>query len=177
MRTEICERLGIEFPIFAFSHCRDVVAAVSKAGGYGVLGILAFDPEQLEMELSWIDEHCGGKPYGVDLVIPAKYMGKGGGAEATPEYLHSLIPQEHRDFVERLLEEHGVPPLPDEGIPHTAGLNVDAFAGDQLEISLAHGASMIVHALGPPPPAVVEKAHEHGALVGAIVGSRVHAER
>src|SRR5690606_17895573 len=48
MRTEICERLGIEFPIFAFSHCRDVVAAVSKAGGYGVLGILAFDPEQLE---------------------------------------------------------------------------------------------------------------------------------
>src|SRR5512141_246458 len=100
MRTPICDRLGIEFPIFAFSHCRDVVAAVSKAGGYGVLGVLAFEPDQLEIELSWIDEHCGGRPYGVDLVIPAKYLGKGGGADATPEYLHSLIPQEHRDFVD-----------------------------------------------------------------------------
>jgi len=177
MRTPICERLGIEFPIFAFSHCRDVVAAVSRAGGYGVLGVLAFDPDQLEIELAWIDEHCGGRPYGVDLVIPAKYLGKGGGAEATPEHLHSLIPKEHRDFVERLLAEHGVGPLPDAGIPSTAGLNVDANAFDQLEISLAHGASMVVNALGPPPPAVVEKAHAHGALVGALVGSRQHAER
>lgn len=179
MRTPICDRLGIEFPIFAFSHCRDVVAAVSKAGGYGVLGVLAFDPEQLDVELGWIDEHCGGKPYGVDLVIPAKYMGKGGGAEATPEHLHQLIPQEHRDFVERLLAEHGVPPMPDDlaKIPRTAGLNVDAHAGDQLEVSLAHGASMIVNALGPPPPEVIAKAHAHGALVGALVGSRQHAER
>lgn len=179
MRTPICDRLGIEFPIFAFSHCRDVVAAVSKAGGYGVLGVLAFTPDELEIELSWIDEHCGGKPYGVDLVIPAKYLGKGGGAEAVPENLSSLIPQEHRDFVEQLLTEHGVPPLPDDldRTPRTAGLNVDAHTGDQLEISLAHGASMVVNALGPPPPSVIDKAHEHGALVGALVGSKQHAER
>ena len=85
MRTPICERLGIEFPIFAFSHCRDVVAAVSKAGGYGVLGALAYSPEQLEIELNWIDEHVDGKPYGVDFVMPAKYVGKGGGAEASVE--------------------------------------------------------------------------------------------
>ena len=179
MRTEICDRLGIEFPIFAFSHCRDVVAAVSAAGGYGVLGVVAFDPEQLDVELTWIDEHCGGKPYGVDLVIPAKYMGKGGGAEAMPENLQSLIPAEHREFVEALLREHGVPPIPPEldRIPRTAGLNVDAHAADQLEVSLAHGASMIVNALGPPPPDVIAKAHAHGALVGALVGSRQHAER
>ena len=85
MRTPICERLDIEFPIFAFSHCRDVVAAVSKAGGYGVLGALAYTPEQLEIELNWIDEHIDGKPYGVDIVMPAKYVGKGGGAEASVE--------------------------------------------------------------------------------------------
>ena len=76
MKTEICERLGIEFPIFAFSHCRDVVAAVSRAGGLGVLGAVAYSPEQLELELKWIDEHVEGKPYGVDTVIPAKYIGK-----------------------------------------------------------------------------------------------------
>ena len=77
MRTPICDRLGIEFPIFAFSHCRDVVAAVSKAGGYGVLGALAFSPDQLEIELNWIDEHVDGKPYGVDFAMPEKYVGKG----------------------------------------------------------------------------------------------------
>ena len=75
MKTEICERLGIEFPIFAFSHCRDVVAAVSRAGGLVVLGAVAYSPEQLELELKWIDEHVDGKPYGVDTVIPAKYIG------------------------------------------------------------------------------------------------------
>ena len=77
MRTPICDRLGIEFPLFAFSHCRDVVAAVTNAGGYGVLGALAFTPDQLEIELTWIDEHVNGKPYGVDFAMPEKFVGKG----------------------------------------------------------------------------------------------------
>ena len=76
MRTPICDRFGIDVPIFAFTHCRDVVAAVTNAGGLGVLGALAFSPEQLEVELSWIDDHVGGKPYGVDVVMPASYAGK-----------------------------------------------------------------------------------------------------
>src|SRR5204863_7956933 len=82
MRTRATEMFGIDLPIFAFSHCRDVVAAVSKAGGLGVLGALAFTPEQLEIELNWIDEHVDGKPYGVDVVMPAKYAGAG---ELDPE--------------------------------------------------------------------------------------------
>ena len=72
MKPRICEMLDIEFPIFAFSHCRDVVAAVSKSGGFGVLGAVAFTPEQLEIELNWIDENVDGKPYGVDVVMPMK---------------------------------------------------------------------------------------------------------
>jgi len=72
MKTRVCDTFGIDLPIFAFSHCRDVVAAVSKAGGLGVLGALAFSPDQLEIELNWIDEHVDGKPYGVDVVMPAK---------------------------------------------------------------------------------------------------------
>jgi hypothetical protein len=66
MHTQLCDMFGIEVPIFAFSHCRDVVAAVSRAG---VLGALAFSPEQLEIEIKWIDEHVDGKPYGVDIVV------------------------------------------------------------------------------------------------------------
>ena len=75
MHTALCDELGIEFPIFAFTHCRDVVVAVSKAGGFGVLGAVGYTPEQLEIELNWIDEHIGDHPYGVDIVIPNKYEG------------------------------------------------------------------------------------------------------
>ena len=75
MKTEIAEKLGIEYPIFAFTHCRDVVVAVSKAGGIGVLGAVGYSPEQLKEELDWIDAHIGDYPYGVDTVIPQKYEG------------------------------------------------------------------------------------------------------
>ena len=181
MRTPIAEQLDIEFPIFAFSHCRDVIAAVSRAGGFGVLGALAFTPEELEIELNWIDEHVDGKPYGVDIVMPMKYMGKGGGDEANFTNLDAMIPQSHRDFVEQLLERHHVPELPadlDGGVIKAAGLNVDAEAPGQVEVSLQHpGVKMLVNALGPPPPDVVNLAHEHGLLVGALVGAKAHAER
>ena len=64
--------LGVEFPICAFSHCRDVVAAVTNAGGFGILGAVAHSPERLHNELTWIEEQTGGKPYGVDLLLPPK---------------------------------------------------------------------------------------------------------
>jgi NAD(P)H-dependent flavin oxidoreductase YrpB (nitropropane dioxygenase family) len=86
MRTEICEKLGIEFPIFAFSHCADVVTAVSRAGGFGVLGAVGYTPEQLAVELDRIDQDVGGRPYGVDVVIPTNDAGEG---ETDPEKLHA----------------------------------------------------------------------------------------
>jgi NAD(P)H-dependent flavin oxidoreductase YrpB (nitropropane dioxygenase family) len=181
VHTPICDQLGIEFPIFAFSHCRDVVAAVSRAGGFGVLGALAFSPDDLEIELRWIDEHVDGKPYGVDIVMPMSYVGKGGGTDATLDNLEAMIPQQHRDYVEHLLDEHGVPPLPpdlDEGTLKAAGLKVDEEAPGQVEVSLGHkGVKMLVNALGPPPPEIVRLAHEHDLLVGALVGAKLHAER
>jgi NAD(P)H-dependent flavin oxidoreductase YrpB (nitropropane dioxygenase family) len=181
VRTPIAERLDIEFPIFAFSHCRDVVAAVSRAGGFGVLGALAYTPDDLEIELRWIDEHVDGKPYGVDIVMPMSYVGKGGGADASLDNLEAMIPQAHRDYVEHLLDEHGVPPLPPdlaEGTLKAAGLKVDEEAPGQVEVSLAHkGVKMLVNALGPPPPDIVQLAHEHNLLVGALVGAKQHAER
>jgi NAD(P)H-dependent flavin oxidoreductase YrpB (nitropropane dioxygenase family) len=181
VHTPICDRLGIEFPIFAFSHCRDVVAAVTNAGGYGVLGALAYEPERLEIELNWIDEHVKGKPYGVDFAMPAKYVGQGGGDEATPEYLSSLIPQGHRDFVKKVLDEAGIPEVPDDLGPRTpkaAGLNVDAEGPGQLEVTLEHkNVNMVVNALGPPPKYILDRCHDAGLLVGGLVGSKQHAER
>ena len=108
MKTPICERLGCEVPIFAFTHCRDVVVEVTKAGGFGVLGAVTHSPEQLERELKWIDEHVGGRPYGVDVLIPVVYDRE---AEASTEEVIDLIPAEQRQFVDKLLDAEGVPPL------------------------------------------------------------------
>ena len=181
MRTPVCDRLGIEFPIFAFSHCRDVVAAVTQAGGFGVLGALAFEPDQLEIELRWIDEHVGGRGYGVDFAMPASYVGKGGGEAATVESLRAMIPASHWEFANQILAEHGVPPLPadlERRKIKAAGLGVDEEGPGQVEVSLSHeNVKLLVNALGPPPAYVVERAHAKGIWVGALVGTREHAKK
>jgi NAD(P)H-dependent flavin oxidoreductase YrpB (nitropropane dioxygenase family) len=178
VRTPVCDSFGIEFPIFAFSHCRDVVAAVSRSGGFGVLGALAFTAEELEVELAWIDEHVEGKPYGVDLVMPANYVGKGG-VQPDEHALRAMIPQEHWDYVDAILAEFDVPPLPEDykERARAAGLGVDEQATRAVEVALKHPVRLLVNALGPPPKEVVDTAHEHGVLVAALVGSRRHAEK
>jgi NAD(P)H-dependent flavin oxidoreductase YrpB (nitropropane dioxygenase family) len=178
MRTELCERLGIEFPIFAFTHCRDVVAAVSNAGGLGVLGAVGFSAEQLEIELKWIDEHVGDKIYGVDVVIPGKYEGQGEelDSEALEAKLRALIPEQHRKFASSLLEEHGVPELPEgEKARELLGWT-SVTAGPQIETILKHERVRVVaNALGTPPSDVIQEIQGSGRLVGALCGSVKHA--
>jgi NAD(P)H-dependent flavin oxidoreductase YrpB (nitropropane dioxygenase family) len=179
LRTPVCDKFGIEFPIFAFSHCRDVVAAVSRAGGLGVLGALAFTPEELEIECKWIDDHIDGKPYGVDLVMPANYVGKGGKQPDEAE-LRAMIPQEHWDYLEKIMAEYDVPPLPDDfhERARAAGLGVDDQATRAVDVALSHErVRLLVNALGPPPKEVVDKAHAHGVLVAALIGNKHHAQK
>ena len=177
MHTELCDQLGIEVPIFAFTHCRDVVVEVSKAGGLGVLGAVGFTVEQLETELQWIDERIGDKPYGVDTVIPGKYEGMG---EHDPEkleaQLRASIPQGHRDFAEGLLSKAGVPKLPDEeDTDRLLGWTI-ATAMPQIECALSHdGVKLIANALGTPPPDVIQSIHGTGRLVAALCGSSYQA--
>src|SRR5437899_3261958 len=114
MKTAVTDMLGIEFPILAFSHCRDVVAAVTNAGGCGVLGAVAHSPEQLDIDLKWIEEQTKGQPYGVDLLVPQTFVGKDEGGFG-PEQLRELIPDEHRQWLDEMLERYDVPPLPGSG--------------------------------------------------------------
>ncbi|MEJ7583751.1 MAG: nitronate monooxygenase family protein [Acidimicrobiales bacterium] len=173
MRTELCERLGIEFPIFAFTHCRDVVAAVSNAGGFGVLGAVGFSPEQLEVELTWLDEHVGDRPYGVDVVIPGKYEGMEElDAGKLTEMLEGMVPDEHRRFASRILSEHGVPELPaDAEAPSLLGWTA-ATAAPQIDTILRHPkVRLVANALGTPSEDVIDQVHEAGVLIAALCGS------
>jgi NAD(P)H-dependent flavin oxidoreductase YrpB (nitropropane dioxygenase family) len=179
VHTEICDRLDIEFPIFAFTHCRDVVAAVSNAGGFGVLGAIGFSPEELKVELDWLDEHVGDHGYGVDIVIPGKYEGMGEMDPAKLEsQLQSMVPEDHRRFARRLLDEHGIfAPPEDERRSGMMGWT-EATAKPLLDCALAHPkVRLIANALGTPPADVISQVHEKGLLFAALAGSVKHAKR
>ncbi len=181
MKTPICEMLGIDFPLVAFSHCRDVIASVSRAGGFGVLGVTGFSPDQLELELKWLDDHIDGKPYGVDVLIPENVPIK----EETGVTIGALakrIPQTHKDFVRGLLAKYDVEaprqledgPL---GRPDAqSSLQRDA-ALKLLEVAFHHPIKLIANALGVPPQAMLDMGHAHGVPVAALVGAKEHAVR
>ncbi|MGH8007673.1 MAG: nitronate monooxygenase [Candidatus Binatia bacterium] len=181
MKTLLCEMLGIDFPLVAFSHCRDVVASVSRAGGFGVLGAVAFTPEQLELELRWIDEHIDGKPYGIDVLIPENLAIKGEKG-VTTRTLAERIPQQHKDFVRDLLTKHGIEPPPalEKGTVRAAEAPSplqEEVALKLLEIAFRHPIKLIANALGVPPQSMLAMGHAHGVPVAALVGAQEHAVR
>ncbi len=175
----ICDLLGIEYPILAFSHCRDVVAAVTNAGGMGVLGAVTYSVGQLEVELNWIEEHVASRPYGIDVLIPASLSGL---ENVTPDDLAkvdvaAVLPVQHRQFVDEILKEYGVPPIPDRGEPSARGISGLSLPTALVDVALAHPISLVASALGPPPASVVEAAHSRGVPVVALVGTVEHALR
>lgn len=171
MKPAICEQFGIEFPLFAFSHCRDVVAAVTNAGGFGVLGATAYTPEQLDQELSWIDDHVHGKPYGADIIVPAKFEGKG--ENLARGELAGRIPDEYKDFVAELLAEHDID---SDGSPRLGGSGLSGDTGRELlEVAMNHPIKLIANALGVPPDYMIDAGRERGIPVAALVGAKEHA--
>ena len=177
MQTPVTEMLGCEFPILAFSHCRDVVAAVSRAGGFGVLGAVAHTPEQLQIDLDWIDAEVGDRPYGVDLLLPQKYVGADEGGLRRDD-LRQLLPAEHQQFVDDILQRYGVPELPDGEVPRGMSLNVSPQGYEPLlDVAFAHPIRLIASALGPPPTDVIERARASNVKVAALAGTTAHAVR
>jgi NAD(P)H-dependent flavin oxidoreductase YrpB (nitropropane dioxygenase family) len=176
MKSPICEMLGIEFPLLAFSHCRDVVAAVSRAGGFGVLGATQHSPDSVEQELRWIDDHVDGKPYGLDVLIPEN-MSTAGEKDVTWKNLEARISPAHRDFTRSLLKKYGVE-LTTTNVADNQPQPYDAQrALDVLEVSFRHPIRLIANALGVPPKAMIEMGRKHDVPVAALVGAKEHALR
>jgi len=174
MRTELCDRFGIEYPIFVFTPSEKVAAAVSRAGGLGMLGCVRFnDADDLERVLQWMDANTAGKPYGVDIVMPAKVP-----TEGTSVDIDKLIPQAHREFVDKTLADLGVPPLPDDEARSEGVLGwLHSVARSHVEVALKHPIKLIANALGSPPKDVIDQVHAAGVPVAALAGSAKHAQR
>src|SRR6202795_4652124 len=176
MKSPICGMLGIEFPLLAFSHCRDVVAAVSRAGGFGVLGATSHSPESIELELKWIDDHVDGKPYGLDVLIPEN-ISTAGEKDVTWKSLEARISPEHRAFTKNLLKKYGIE-LTTTDVADNQPQPFDAQrALEVLEASFRHPIRLIANALGVPPKAMIEMGKQHGVPVAALVGAKEHALR
>ncbi len=179
MKSPLCEKLGIEFPLFAFSHCRDVVAEVSRAGGMGVFGAVTLPPDRLEEELAWIDEHVDGKPYGVDLIVPNKVEGKG---EPVDEgQLLAAVPEQHKEFAAGLLASRGIDAADLDEARHDhvrfAKNLQEGGAAELLEVAFSHPIRLIANALGVPPKVMLDMGRQHGVAVAALVGAKEHAIR
>ena len=177
MNSKICELLDIEFPLVAFTHCRDVVVAVSKAGGCGVLGAVGMSPEQLEQELKWIDEHIDGKPYGVDVLIPNKMVDQSEKFDA--EKLKGMIPQEYADFRADLLEKHDIEAselrtIDTAGSSFAANTKSDG-AKALLDVAFNHPIKLIANALGVPPDWMLQMGKDNDVKVAALLGTAQHA--
>ena len=176
MNNAICRLTGCEFPLFAFSHCRDVVVAVSKAGGFGVLGAAAFSPEQLDRELDWIDAHIGGAPYGVDVLVPETVDPRVVGLRDSASRAAQISPA-HREFVAELLTSNGVPLAAGDAVAGGRhGITPETGAA-QMEVAFRHPIRLIANALGIAPPAMIEEGKRRGIPVAALVGAREHALR
>ncbi|MYE24766.1 MAG: nitronate monooxygenase [Gammaproteobacteria bacterium] len=174
MKSPVCEMFGIDFPLVAFTHCRDVVVEVSKAGGLGVLGAAGYGPETLEIELSWIDEHIDGKPYGVDLIAPTSMAVTD---DTTPDETLDMVPDEHRDFARGILAQHNIDTA--DVYQHQRGASggflTKQRAGNIIDVAFSHPIRLIANALGVPPTYMLEMAKSRGVVAAALVGAKEHA--
>ncbi|MCX5263988.1 nitronate monooxygenase family protein [Streptomyces sp. NBC_00199] len=174
MQTELSTQLGVEHAVFGFTPFPAVAAAISRAGGFGVLGAVRYtDPDDLKRDLDWIEAHVDGRPYGLDVVMPAKKVE--GVTEADVE---AMIPEGHRQFVRDTLAAYEVPELA-EG--EASGWRITGWmeqvARSQLDVAFDYPIRLLANALGSPPADVVARAHERGVLVAALAGSARHARK
>ncbi|MDQ0935391.1 nitronate monooxygenase [Streptomyces turgidiscabies] len=174
MQTELSKKLGIEHAVFGFTPFPAVAAAISRAGGFGVLGAVRYTaPDDLKRDLDWIEAHVDGRPYGLDVVMPARKV-----EGVTEAEVEAMIPEGHREFVRDTLAKYGVPELA-EG--EASGWRITGWmeqvARSQLDVAFDYPIKLLANALGSPPADVVARAHDQGVLVAALAGSARHARK
>jgi NAD(P)H-dependent flavin oxidoreductase YrpB (nitropropane dioxygenase family) len=177
MRTALTDMLGVDFPLVAFSHCRDVVATVTNSGGFGMLGAVRFTPDQLDEELSWLDSETHGRPYGVDVLIPTRLAGRDEGLSAGETA--ARVPAEHVEFARDLLLRYGVIRNGDDFQlrPAAAVQYEDQNVRALLDVAFSHPVKLVASALGIPSPELVARAKSNGVPIAALVGKVEHARR
>lgn len=176
---DLLKKFGMEVPIFGFSHCRDVVVAIGKAGGLGVYGAALHDDETIATDIRWMEERLEGKPYGIDLLMPERYVGAESGGLSKKD-AQTMVPADYRAFLDNMMVRYEVPEFEgwdaEEAAEYAGGQRYSAQqAAGILEIAFASRCRLLVSALGTPPAWVVERAHAQGIGIAALAGKIKHA--
>jgi NAD(P)H-dependent flavin oxidoreductase YrpB (nitropropane dioxygenase family) len=170
LHTRLCDEYGCEVPVVAFAHTKDVIVAVTNAGGIGILGGAGRRPDELRSDIRWIKERVGNRPYGVDLLVPASFV------QGNREDLEAMIPQGHRDFVSKLMNDNNIPSPEAAGRRGGMGPDMLRLAREQLEVLFEEKVPIFASGLGSPA-FVVERAHAEGMKVWGLVGLPRQARR
>ena len=171
LHTPLCDKLGIEYPVVAFTHCKDVAVAVINSGGFAVLGEALHTPDEIAADIKWIRERIGGKPFGIDLVLPSSVP-----AEKSVAELLAMIPQEQRDFEQHIKQKYNVPDPKIAPNIHVWGGLDQKRAMDQLEVIFDERVPVFASGLGSPA-FLLKRAHELGIQVWGLVGKPRQAKR
>lgn len=171
LNTKFTDMLGIEYPILAFTHCKDVVAAVVNAGGFACLGEAMHTPEQIAADIKWIRDKVGDKPFGIDLVLPSSAPPAG-----TVDKLHEGIPEDYWAFARGIKEKYDIPdPKGKQDLHQWGGLNQE-IARAQMEVILDERAPVFCSGLGSPA-FFIEAAHERDMKIFGLIGKKRQAQR
>lgn len=168
--TPLCERLGVRYPIFGFSHSVDVVAAIAEAGGFPVLGLAREMPDEIPAILAEVDRRLGDLPYGVDLMLPSAVP-----QQASLEALKAELPEAHRAFVAGLRRRLDVKP-PTRPSFFTTQVRSQALFESQIEQVLDSRARGVATAIGLNA-GLIGRAKARGKITFSLVGNVRHARK
>ena len=186
LRTPLCDLLGIEYPVLlagmgpvaggaAPVATRELVAAVSNAGGLGVIGGVAYGPDDLRAEIRAVRELTD-RPFGVDLLLSSNFLIKGGQRQPQGDP-RALIPEPARSAMRQLAERLGVEWLEAPAPPPPPPIDPDqSWAGAQVEVLLEERVPVFASGLGSPAP-FAEALHRNGTKIIALVGNVRNAVR
>ena len=168
--TRLCEEYGCEYPIVSFAHTRDVAVAVSNAGGIGVFGASQVSADEMQATIRWIKERVGDKPFGVDITIPSSYVA------GNREELEEQIPDEHREFIAKLMRDNDIPEPKTPGPWGTERLRGLSETRRKLEIMMEERIPIFASGMGSPA-FILDEMHEAGVKVWGLIGLARQAAR
>ena len=187
LRTPLCDLLGIEYPVISAGMgpvgggsravaLAELTAAVSNAGGLGVIGGAGFSPDRLREEIAKVRSMTD-KPFGVDLLLPSNFLG-GAASGEIPRDPRELIPESSKAGMRKIADDLGIEWKPVEQVnsPLANRRQGGGMSDDQMEVVIDEKVPVFAAGLGTPAP-WLDRLHANGTKVLSLVGNTKNAKR
>ena len=184
LRTPLCDLLGMEYPIFlagmAVGGIQEtaptpikLVAAVSNAGGLGVLGDSFRTLDEMDEGIKELKKLTNGRPYGVDFLLPATRADVT--ATSNKEVFEQIVKEYpgHVAVMKEIIKQEG---LEEAEVSEGEPMSTDLLKR-KIEVVLDNKVPVFAAATGEPPEWFTERGHQMGMQFIGMCGAVRHAER